>query len=218
MTQTIAFVPKDPPYYNNQKSIRFMPFIPEKPSIILELGCSSGQLGQAIRQNGRAAELVGVELFPAAAEQSKKYFDTVYCGDIEQISLTYENYFDVVICGDILEHLRDPSTVTHKIYRWLKNGGTFISTVPNIRNWSILLDLIFRGMWRYSKEGGILDDTHLRFFTRNTFFEMLKNAKFKIIHHEMIIHGRKYKLINAALLGMAEEFIGEQVFVVAKKL
>ncbi len=209
--------PRDMEYYNNQKGQRFIPYLPQRPSTILELGCAAGQLGYELRQKGLASELVGVEIFPTAAEHAKKYFDVVYTGDIEQMTFEYKGYFDVIICGDVLEHLRDPWTMTEKIYRWLKNDGLFISTIPNIRNWSILLDLLLRGNWRYSEQGGILDNTHLRFFTRKTFFEMLTSAKFKIVHHEFMIHGKKYNLINRALLRTCEEFIGEQVFVVAKK-
>lgn len=210
-----AFSDKDARYYNIEKS-RLLPLIPDGSNSVLDLGCANGRLGRNLRQLNKASELVGVEIFEPAAQEAAKYYDKIYQGDIEQLQLTYREHFDFVICADILEHLRDPMVVVDRIHGWLKNNGTLISCVPNVRYWRVIRDLILLGKWEYV-EAGILDSTHLRFFTRNTFIEMLKKANFNITHQEMVIYGGKHNFVNRFTLGLFEEFMGYQVIVSAKK-
>lgn len=97
------------------------------------------------------------------------------------MSFDFKKYFDYIICADILEHLSDPWVILNKIHKWLKDDGKIIVTLPNIRNYRILKDLVFLGKWEY-KESGILDKTHLRFFTKSSFSKALSRADFEIIH------------------------------------
>jgi 2-polyprenyl-3-methyl-5-hydroxy-6-metoxy-1,4-benzoquinol methylase len=159
---------------------------------------------------------VGVEIFQPAADEAGKYYDKVYVADIETLQLPYRKYFDYVVCGDILEHLRDPMVTLERIHEWLKDGGNLLVTVPNIRYWRILRDLVFLGKWEYV-DAGILDNTHMRFFTRRSILNILQRSSFSIIHYEMMIVGVKHKLANKTTLGLLKEVFAPQIMIVAKK-
>lgn len=211
-----AFKNKDDRYYNIEKS-RMVPFFPQGPNVVLDLGCATGRLGRKLRELNKACELVGVEIFEPAAEEAKKHYDALYLGDLECLTLPYKEYFDFVICGDILEHLRQPEEIVKKIHIWLKEGGILISSIPNIRYWRILRDLVIFGKWEYC-EVGILDNTHLRFFTRQSFLKLLEKFNFSVIYNEMLIGGKKQSFFNKITFGIFEEFLASQIMVLAKKL
>lgn len=202
-------------YYNFIK-FWMIAYIPKGPNAILDLGCATGLLGRELRKLNKAAELVGVEIFKDAAVEAEKYYDKIHYGDIEQLSLNYEEHFDFVICGDILEHLRDPWGMLLKIHGWLNDDGTILVSIPNIRNWHILKDLMLHDEFEY-KDAGILDITHLRYYTRKSFINDLERHSFEIIHHEMDISGRRYNLLNKLTLSLFEGFLGSQIRVIAKK-
>lgn len=202
-------------YYNFVKSW-MISYIPEGPNAILDLGCATGLLGRKLNELKKSAELVGVEIFKDAADEAAKHYDKVYCGDIEDLPLSYEEHFDFVICGDILEHLRDPRATLVKIHRWLKHDGIILVSIPNIRYWRILSDLILCDEFEY-KDAGILDITHLRFYTKKSFIKNLKRHRFAIIHDEMGISGRRYKLLNKLTFSLFEGFLGSQIRVIATK-
>ena len=210
-----AFTNQTDGYYNIEKR-RMVTFFPDGPNIVLDIGCANGRLGKKLRVLNKASELIGVEIFPPAADEAAKFYDKVYRNDIESLILPYKEYFDFVICGDILEHLRDPWTLLDRIRGWLKPNGSLISSIPNIRYWRIIKDLMIYGKWDYV-EAGILDNTHLRFFTRRTIQKMHKKANFEIIHSQMIIHGKKQNFFNMITFSILDEFWGSQILTVAKK-
>lgn len=203
-------------YYYNVEKNWLVALIPNGANVILDIGCANGRLGSKLRLLGKASEIIGVEIFDSAAKEAAKSYDKVYSGDIEKLNLPYSDYFDFIICGDILEHLYDPLTILNYIHGWLKNDGALIACVPNVRYWRIIFDLIFFGKWEYV-DAGILDSTHLRFFTRKTAINLLKEANFTNLYWEMIIFGRKKSCFNKFTLGIFEEFLGSQVILTARK-
>jgi 2-polyprenyl-3-methyl-5-hydroxy-6-metoxy-1,4-benzoquinol methylase len=89
-------------------------------------------------------------------------------GSIEKVDLPFEeNTIDVILCLDVLEHLVDPWAVVSRLHTLLKPGGMLICSIPNVRNFRVVLPLLLLGRWRY-REYGILDKTHLRFFTKKS--------------------------------------------------
>jgi SAM-dependent methyltransferase len=210
-----AFSNSRDPYYNMFKS-GIVSLIPEGPHVILDIGCAAGVLGHRLKDLNKAKEAVGVEIFKEAADEAAKYYETIHRGDIEELKLPYENYFDFAVCADILEHLRDPWKVLRQIHTWLKNDGSVIICIPNIRYWKVLRDLIFHGSWQYV-DAGILDKTHLRFFTRRSFLGPLEEAGFEVQYVRMEIIGLKHAIANRITCRLFEEFLGRQVTIVAKK-
>lgn len=117
--------------------------------------------------------------------------------------------FDYIVCADVLEHLIDPWIVLSDLVSFLKPGGRIMVSLPNVRHWSIWLPLILRGHWEY-RESGIMDRTHLRFFTRFSAIELLNNAGGDVaIYHPLI--GGKWRLVNKFSVGLLEEFVAIQL-------
>lgn len=145
---------------------------------ILEGGCSSGYFARGLVGAGRQVD--GVEIDPAAAEDARSVCEQVIVGDLStlDISLLGDGY-NVMLFGDTLEHLPDPTSVLRRLRSKLSPTGVVVASVPNIANWAIRLSMLF-GRFRYT-ERGILDRTHLRFFTKRILIEMFADAGFRIV-------------------------------------
>ena len=143
-------------------------------------------------------------------------YKKVHVGDLEEMRLDYHESFDYVICGDILEHLKDPYRVVRQLVIWLKPGGSLFVCVPNVRHYHVLADLVFRGKWEYVS-AGVMDRTHLRFFTASSCRQMLSDAGLEVYHEQMIIEGPKKTFFNRATCGLFSEFLGAQTFCCGRK-
>ncbi len=164
-----ASIPAAP--ISSQDSIYFsharpelLALVPESARRVLDIGCGAGRLGEAIK-NRQQATVTGIELDPAAAVLASQRLDRVFSGDVEQLELDFaEGSFDAIICGDILEHLREPERLLRQACEWLAPDGCLIASIPNVRHHSVVRSLL-NGNWTY-ESAGLLDHTHLRFFTR----------------------------------------------------
>lgn len=153
--------------------------IPPTAMRILEVGCGAGYLGAWLKEQDPRREVIGLEAFPDAAAEARKHLDRVLEGDVETLALPFpEGYFDCILYGDVLEHLRDPGAVLAQHRRYLAPNGAILVCTPNVGHWSILVDLL-RGKFTYTDEG-LLDRTHLRFFTQQSFSELLAQAGLKV--------------------------------------
>jgi 2-polyprenyl-3-methyl-5-hydroxy-6-metoxy-1,4-benzoquinol methylase len=139
--------------------------VPATARRILDLGCSSGALGAALKAR-QAAEVVGVELDPAYAADAADRLDRVLVADIEELAQAPERLgrFDCLIAADVLEHLRDPWSALAAIAGVLDPGGTAVVSLPNVRYWETFVQVGLRGTWPLRDEG-IFDRSHLRWFT-----------------------------------------------------
>lgn len=154
-----------------------------KADRVLDLGCGAGMVSAAIRERCQVREIWGVEVVPEVAEQARQNpaLDKVLCGDIcELIEELPPASFSHIVAGDVLEHLVDPWTVLARLRGCLEPGGKFICSIPNIRNFSFILELLFRRRFAY-REAGVMDRTHLRFFTRKDIEIMFREAGFRDI-------------------------------------
>ena len=169
---------QNPLYYFNVRE-DLIDLIPPETSRILEVGCASGMTGRVLREKG-FEEIVGIEVNEEVAQPGRPYYDQLIIGDVEQMSLPFEKeHFDCILYGDVLEHLVDPWSVLKEHHRFLKRGGTIICSIPNIRHYRIIKRLMFKGKLEYAGDG-ILDRTHLRFFTLDSIQAMLNEAGFEI--------------------------------------
>ncbi|HEY3738151.1 MAG TPA: class I SAM-dependent methyltransferase [Jatrophihabitans sp.] len=144
---------------------------------VLDVGCDTGYLGKVLIAHG--CTVSGVEMNPEAAEQASKHLQRVLVSDLEFMDLESEfgrDSFDVVVFGDVLEHLRDPLSVLRDARSLLRPGGYVVISVPNIAHGDVRLALL-SGHFNYGGVG-LLDDTHLRFFTRENLIEFLGDAGF----------------------------------------
>lgn len=142
---------------------------------VLDVGCATGYLAQAMSQRGYRVS--GVEFDAASAEVARPHLDRLVVGDLQTLDLVAElgeEQFDTLVLGDVLEHLVEPVEVLRRALPLLKPGGSVVISVPNVAHGSVRLALL-QGSWTY-RDLGLLDATHLRFFTRASLEEMLRDA------------------------------------------
>lgn len=151
------------------------------PSIVLDIGCSTGELGARLAQLG--AEVWGIEIDEKSAEVADTKLDRVVRGDaldaLDEIADSGKS-FDCIVCADSLEHMDNPSAVLRRAVSLLDTGGQCIVSLPNVRFYSTLTALIFRGTWPM-KPRGLHDSTHLRWFTKRDAEVMLSDAGLKVV-------------------------------------
>lgn len=148
---------------------------------VLEVGCSHGYMSKILKEELNCY-VVGIEIDKEGYEISKNICDKTLLGDIEDINLIEmlkEETFDVIIFADVLEHLNNPAEVLRNVKKLLKDCGEIIISIPNISYISVILDLI-NDRFQYRKLG-ILDNTHLRFFTKNSIISLLENVGFQVL-------------------------------------
>ena len=140
---------------------------------ILDVGCAAGFMGAAMLQKG-ASEVVGLELYAPAVTAARARLTAVYRVDLATLpALPYpRGYFDCITFADVLEHLPDPQAVLRHLLPYLAQGGTVAVSLPNVRHHSVVLPLVVQGRWDYD-DAGVLDRTHLRFFTRTAMLDFL---------------------------------------------
>jgi 2-polyprenyl-3-methyl-5-hydroxy-6-metoxy-1,4-benzoquinol methylase len=152
-----------------------MGMIPSGADRILEVGSAGGLTGKELKAKG-VSGVAGIEIVDDVARSVRPYYDAFYIGDVEAMDLPYEDgHFDCILYGDVLEHLRDPWNVLRKHNRLLRTGGSIVVSIPNIRHYRIIKKLAFKGQWEYCDDG-IMDRTHLRFFTLRSVREMVADA------------------------------------------
>ncbi|NVN89348.1 MAG: class I SAM-dependent methyltransferase [Desulfuromonadales bacterium] len=155
---------------------------------VLEIGCASGVQSKLLRDVFRC-NVTGIEINSVAAEQAKQYCDTLIVGNIESLCLHEclgDVTFDVILMADVLEHLRQPDIVLDKLKSFLTDENSYIViSVPNIVHASVVYQMM-QGVFRYS-EFGLLDDTHIRFFSKQGIIELLGVAGCTILEIRRVI-------------------------------
>jgi SAM-dependent methyltransferase len=164
-------------YFDHERPEIAACFEPEGARI-LDLGCAAGALGALLKRRG-ARTVIGLEIATEPAARARARLDDVVVADLDRLpALPFEpGSFDVVICADVLEHLADPWRVLAMVRDVLVPGGLVIASIPNVRHESVVLPLLVAGAFEYQAQG-ILDRTHLRFFTFDGIRALLEGAGF----------------------------------------
>lgn len=176
--------PKPPGYeskssdYFEQARSEMLQFVPATCKRVLDVGCSKGNFGKLLKQS-RPIEVWGIEPVATAAAEAATKLDHVIEGMFTpEADLPMES-FDAIFFNDVLEHVYDPAAALKFALKLLRPGGIVIASIPNIRHLPILWALVFKGRWDYT-EWGILDKTHLRFFTKKNIVELFADSGFKV--------------------------------------
>ncbi len=145
---------------------------------VLEIGCATGYVSAMLKANG--CQVTGIELDPIAARQARTVCDRVIEGDAADPSVLKSagSNFHVVLCGDVLEHLIDPGEALRTLTTMLAPGGEILVSIPNVAFWKMRLHLL-GGHFEYT-DSGILDRTHLRFFTVDSFKKLSIDAGYMV--------------------------------------
>jgi glycosyltransferase involved in cell wall biosynthesis/SAM-dependent methyltransferase len=155
--------------------------MPLTARVVLDVGCAAGALGEQYRRLNPRALMLGIEADPEAAAIAAERLDAVATGDVEADPLPFSGIdaLDCVVYGDVLEHLRDPWAVVRAHAAALSDDGTMVFCIPNVENWTFV-ERLLRGTWEY-EETGLLDATHLRWFT-------LENMRRGLIDCGLVLH------------------------------
>jgi SAM-dependent methyltransferase len=157
-------------------------FMPKNLKRVVEVGCSSGALARAYTAENQGCEYIGIEIDPEYAERARASCGSVICADVETMSdATFVSLFpsDCWIFGDSLEHLRDPWALLKRLRGHLQTDARIIACIPNAQHWSVQARLNC-GAFRY-EDKGLLDRTHLRWFTRITIIELFQSTGYHIV-------------------------------------
>lgn len=163
--------------YYEQSRPEVRPFVPQKCLRVLEIGCSEGRFMAGLKAERPGLYAVGIEPFPDAARKAAGVFDRLVQAPVEAAldELVDEAPFDCMVANDVLEHLVDPWSVLKRVSERLAPGGCVVASLPNIRHWPTLNALFLGGRWDYT-EAGVLDRTHLRFFTRQSLPDLFQRG------------------------------------------
>jgi SAM-dependent methyltransferase len=189
-------------YDHDQTSLLRLVQVPVES--VVEIGCASGNMLAHYRQAG-ATRITGVEYVPEIADLARARCPEarIFSGDVDNIALDdLGESYDLLIASYVLEHVRDPWHTLGRLARTLRPGGQFVGALPNVRNFRVVLPLLLKGKWEYVEEG-IMDRTHLRFFSRSTIVELLTATGFKDIRVVPKLYGKKANLANTLTLGLA---------------
>lgn len=150
---------------------------------VLEIGSGQGFVSERLNRNG--CTVTAIEIDGEKAEQARKFCKTVLVGNVENMDLPLkEGSFDAILFGDVLEHLKEPEATLKKLKPFLSENGFIVVSLPNIANWKVRLKLLL-GKFDYA-ERGIMDRTHLKFFTRKTARELIEQAGYSIERSEFV--------------------------------
>jgi 2-polyprenyl-3-methyl-5-hydroxy-6-metoxy-1,4-benzoquinol methylase len=173
-----------------------------RPRSVLDVGCGIGLNGAAAKRKG--ARVTGIEIVPESAERARRVLDTVLPIDITSDASVERGLagcsFDLVLFADVLEHVPDPAAVLRRLLPYVEDEGHVIVSLPNVAAWPVRLGLL-GGKFEY-EQSGILDDSHLRFFTRDTAVRLVEEAGLEALRVEqnpMLVRAFK-KLIMRTVL------------------
>jgi SAM-dependent methyltransferase len=184
---------------------------------VLEIGCATGFVGKYLIKK-KHCEVIGVELGKDEAKEAVKVLQNVIIGDIEDkktiLQIKKLGKFDVVYASALIEHLRDPWVALQTWGTFLKKDGRLIITTSNVVHWSTRLKLL-KGDFSY-QQYGILDNTHLRFFTTKTFPKLAEDAGFSVSYFSIDPVGGRYPRVSRFLSRFFPNTFAYQMLIEAK--
>lgn len=191
--------------------------LPETVGRVLDVGGGDGTTAAYLRKEKRATYAVVIDghVFP-----SNPGVDRMLQGDLEDRSVLArvfkdEGPFDTVLFLDVLEHLKDPWIAVATAFEHLRPGGICLVSVPNARFVSLLGPLVFRGDFTYTNVG-VLDSTHLRWFTAKSLKRLLEGAGFEVVGRKGNL-GERSRILNTATFGLLRDFFEFQIIACGRK-
>ncbi|GAB3983827.1 class I SAM-dependent methyltransferase [Spirosoma terrae] len=211
---------KETSYYLHAR-LEMLKYIPSDATIILDVGCSSGEFGNAIKKKLNCI-VWGIEPDKQSSERADLVLDKVFNGFFEDGVNFFGQKFDCIIFNDVLEHLPNPFEALNLCKSFLKKNGVIVASIPNIRFFDAMYHIILQKDFQYTN-AGIFDKTHLRFFTKKSTQRMFIESGYQIKAldginsiKEINIKGyRNFKILNTLLFNFLEDMEYQQYAVVA---
>jgi len=202
-------------YFAHSRS-EMLKYVPERVKVALDVGCGEGNFGALLKEN-RHCNVWGVEPNVEAAEVARRKVDVLINGSFDHTIALGDQRFDCIVFNDVLEHLVDPWAALELAKKHLAPCGVVVSSIPNIRFFWCFLEIMLTKDWKYS-DAGILDKTHLRFFTMKSIVRLFEESKFRVKKIEGIhpTTHKYFELLNFLLLNRIADMKYEQFAVVAE--
>jgi 2-polyprenyl-3-methyl-5-hydroxy-6-metoxy-1,4-benzoquinol methylase len=218
MSNLLDHTNKPENYYTSSR-LEMLHYVPEQASRILDVGCGAGEFGNVLKFR-RQVEVWGIEHCQQAAVEAQTKLDRVLVGNIEDGTLPLpEGYFDCIVFNDVLEHLVNPWAVLTGIKVYMQPDAYVVASIPNVRYFDNIIKLLKHKQWEYGDEG-ILDKTHLRFFTIESIRDLFGVTGYSVISINGI-RGRqfpwKFSLVNKIMKSTFDDMRYMQFSCVAKK-
>jgi 2-polyprenyl-3-methyl-5-hydroxy-6-metoxy-1,4-benzoquinol methylase len=163
------------------------------PIRIIEVGCARGYLGVLLKKRFPGVHITGIEPNLASAEFASQYLDLVFANTFENIDHIKEGIsphsYDTAILSDVIEHVYNPWEMLVQLKNWLTDDAQILLSIPNVQNVQILDSLFQNGQWTYQKQG-LMDVTHIRFFTRKSIVQLMRETGYYIEKITPIIDNR----------------------------
>jgi SAM-dependent methyltransferase len=208
-------------YYGTPRT-EILPWLPERVSRMLDVGCGAGATTVAVKRIRDVAWAGGVEYVEGVAAVAERDVDRVWRGDAAKAPLEESiapQSLDLVLCLDVLEHMPDPWAMVRRLSVLIAPAGRLIVSVPNIRHWKFIWRLAAMGDFAY-RDAGLLDRTHLRFFVRRTAIELATCGGLRLVGAVSVQAWRfpepRWWLARASL-GRLDEVMAKQWLVVAER-
>jgi SAM-dependent methyltransferase len=173
----------DPDYFGQDRR-EMLRFLPGRMQSFIDIGCGKGLFAALVKQTHPGCEVWGLEPSAAASEAAPRC-DRFVGGPFAPSSGLPAAYFDTVVMNDVLEHLTDTEAALALARQILKPDGTLVLSLPNVAFYLVVRDLIFRNEWEY-QDFGVLDRTHVRFFTEKSARRAIERNGFHVRHVESI--------------------------------
>jgi 2-polyprenyl-3-methyl-5-hydroxy-6-metoxy-1,4-benzoquinol methylase len=213
---------KDSSYFEEARD-EMLKYVPKESNTVLDVGCGRGNFGYLIKKE-RNSKVWGIELDKASALVAEQKLDKVICSAFNcNLGLTKKS-FDCIVLNDVLEHFSDPDSALIYCKELLTDEGVIVASIPNVRYFDNMWNLLVHKDWEY-KEWGILDKTHLKFFTKKSIVSTFKNLGYQVnliqginpIEECTPDKARKFKFLNGMLLNKIEDMRYLQFAIVASK-
>lgn len=204
--------------YFSGKREDVLSYLPENLNLVLDVGCSSGEFGKLLKQKGLT--VWGVEPNTASAEAASSKLDRVINDlfDDKLLGIFGDVKFDCIFFNDVLEHLVDPEAALALCKKILKPSGYVVSAIPNVLQYGNILNILKTQDWQYTDQG-ILDKTHLRFYTKKSIIRLFQQCEYDLISIDgtYATCSKKFLLLNYLFLNRFESMKYTHFISVAKK-
>lgn len=207
---------KPPEYYHDARS-ELLNFVPDDAKLVLDVGCAGGDFGKRLKEE-KGCVVWGIEPSEDAAKEAEKNLDKVvsstFASDMPELD---GQFFDAIFFNDVLEHLIDPKEALRIAKQYLRKSGYVIASIPNILYFPAIYMILKQQDWKY-EDSGILDNTHLRFFTKKSVGRLFEESGYDIKCIEGINRYSywKFNLLNFIFLNHMTDWRYLQFAVVAQ--
>jgi 2-polyprenyl-3-methyl-5-hydroxy-6-metoxy-1,4-benzoquinol methylase len=192
-----------------------LPFVPDDARVVVDVGCSRGGFGTALRRTGRPLEIWGIDSDPTIGNEASPRYDHFLLGYYPDVLDGLNVQFDCVVFNDVLEHMADPWVVLRKTKTHLTPIGTVVASIPNVRYLPVVARLLLKGDFTYA-DSGVMDRTHLRFFTKKTMRDLFESCGYEVTAMKGVVPWREKRWLAAIAPPSLKDAVYRQFVVAAR--